>query len=154
MTSFGRLGGFGGDLAAAGIFGQWVERHDIESLSDSKGAYALALRLDETIAIDLPRVAGDRLSPGWYVYVGSAWGSGGLRARLGRHFRPEKRPHWHVDRLTGRSPEMAALVVAAGRECDIAEELLRSHRCEIAAAGFGSSDCRRCESHLLAVRTP
>lgn len=37
------------------------------------------------------------LQAGGYVYVGSALGSGGLRARLGRHLRVDTPARWHFD---------------------------------------------------------
>lgn len=37
--------------------------------------------------------------PGYYVYVGSAFGPGGVAARVGRHFRREKTLRWHMDYL-------------------------------------------------------
>jgi Uri superfamily endonuclease len=40
-----------------------------------------------------------QLRPGYYVYVGSAFGPGGLRARIEHHARPAVRPHWHIDYL-------------------------------------------------------
>ncbi len=40
-----------------------------------------------------------RLQPGFYIYLGSALGPGGVRARLALHFRPCTRPHWHLDYL-------------------------------------------------------
>ncbi len=38
------------------------------------------------------------VSPGWYVYIGSAFDPGGVRARCLRHWRGG-RPHWHIDYL-------------------------------------------------------
>ena len=40
-----------------------------------------------------------RLQPGYYVYLGSALGPGGLRARIAHHQKPSLRPHWHIDYL-------------------------------------------------------
>lgn len=37
--------------------------------------------------------------PGYYIYVGSAFGSGGLQARLLHHCHVTSRPHWHIDYL-------------------------------------------------------
>jgi Uri superfamily endonuclease len=87
---------------------------------------------------------------GWYVYVGSALGSGGLH-RLGRHISltrlHDKRPTWHVDYLL-LSPEFslvyAVCAVSADRyECLLSREL---NGCRIPR--FGCSDCS-CTSHLF-----
>lgn len=114
-----------------------------------KGAYLLVLRL--TSALKLAPFPGGavEVSPGRYLYAGSAWGGGGIRARLGRHFRKEKKLHWHIDRLTLGAETLTALAVPGGKECDLVESLLKSGRFAVAVPGFGSSDCRRCESHLL-----
>ena len=56
---------------------------------------------------------------------------------------------WHIDWLTAHAVKMAALAVADGRECELVGKLLNSLRFKVAAAGFGSTDCRLCESHLL-----
>ena len=154
MTPAGLPDRIGDDIAAAGVSGLWVTPDEIGAMADFAGAYVLVLRLEEPIRIEFPRVASDRLMPGWYAYVGSARGSGGLRARIRRHFRSDKTAHWHIDRLTVQAVELAALAVADGDECDLADKLLESLRFEVAAAGFGSTDCRRCKSHLLAMLEP
>ena len=121
-----------------------------ESAPDSKGAYGLLLRMVQLVEIEL-REAGP-FGPGLFVYCGSANGPGGLHARLRRHFRATKTPRWHVDRLTVAAGAIAAVTVSGGHECRLVERLLRSSEFEIAIRGFGSSDCRTCESHLLRYR--
>jgi Uri superfamily endonuclease len=87
---------------------------------------------------------------GWYIYVGSALGSGGLQ-RLGRHISlsqlHDKRPKWHVDYLlisSCFSLVFSVYAVTADRlECRLARELNRS-----SIQKFGCSDCS-CTSHLL-----
>ena len=138
-------------VAAAGLAGPWATREDVGGMPVLGGAYLLGLRLDRELPIALPRSAPGRLPPGWYLYAGSARGSGGLRGRLERHFRPGKKPHWHIDRLTAAAAAMAALAVAGGEECEVLGKLLDRPRFAVALPGFGSTDCRRCESHLLAA---
>jgi Uri superfamily endonuclease len=113
------------------------------------GVYALLLLLRGPATV---RVRGRawRLEPGCYVYVGSARGPGGLRARIARHAASEKRVRWHVDQLTSGAAELACVVYAeaAARECALVPHLERlglGHP----VPGFGSSDCRNCRSHLL-----
>jgi len=65
------------------------------------GTYALLLRISGVVT---ERVAIGRryqlsLTPGWKVYVGSAFGPGGVAARLAHHRRLAERPHWHIDAL-------------------------------------------------------
>ena len=142
----------GMDRIVAGIRGQGVSANlvtadKVDSLDREKGAYLLLLWLERPV-----RLAGSnpaRLQPGWYVYAGSAKGSGGIGARLRRHFAREKRLHWHIDRLTVDAASIAALAVAGGDECELVACLLGDPAFTAAAKGFGNTDCRVCESHLL-----
>ena len=117
-------------------------------LPGEPGAYVLLIRLDSELPLDMPSFRGKSLSPGLYAYCGSAYGPGGIRARVSRHLRKEKPMRWHVDRLTaaGRVEQVGILV--AGRECNLVTELL-THGGLQALPGFGSSDCRTCAGHLL-----
>lgn len=85
------------------------------------------------------------LAAGDYLYCGSARGPGGLRARLARHMRRDKRPHWHVDQLTGAGKLLGAWIEIGGSECALNEALAGL---PFPLPGFGSSDCRRCVAHL------
>jgi histidyl-tRNA synthetase len=121
---------------------RFVER--AQAAPAAPGAYALWLRL----AAPLAASAGKNravLSPGDYLYCGSARGPGGLRARLVRHIRREKRAHWHVDQLTCLADIPGAFVLEGGDECALNEAL---RALPIPFPGFGSSDCPRCASHL------
>lgn len=144
-----------GTFAGAGLAGVWAGPDEAAGLPARPGAYALALRLD--IPVDLPLVELPirsplrRLSPGWHVYAGSARGPGGLAARLRRHFRPGKPVHWHIDRLTAAPVRVAALALPGAAECEIVARLLATGHFTVPVPGFGSTDCRRCESHLLAA---
>jgi Uri superfamily endonuclease len=119
-----------------------------DALPAAPGAYALFLRLVEEVRLDwrgTPMV----LRPGSYIYAGSAHGSGGLRARLSRHFREPKRQHWHIDRLTQWATDRKALAIIGGTECQIVSRCLALGGFTLPIDGFGSSDCRSCPSHLL-----
>lgn len=115
------------------------------------GAYLLALHLPRIVNLQAIDRSPQSIGPGRYVYAGSAYGPGGINARLRRHLKPAKAVHWHIDRLTTKADDMAALAVPDGHECHLVEALLRSRRFGIAVPGFGSSDCRTCEGHLLAA---
>ncbi len=138
-------------IADTGLSGHWIASANAGELPGSGGAYLLAFRLREPVRLDIPRLAASQAVPGWYVYAGSARGSGGIRARVARHFRTRKTIHWHIDRLTAKADGMSALAVPAGQECELVDALLRSRLFTAAIAGFGSTDCRRCRSHLLAA---
>ena len=113
------------------------------------GAYLVIADLPEGLALSNNRFAGMTVAPGWYVYAGSARGTGGLRARVGRHLRREKPLCWHIDQVTARAEDLHALCVAEKGECDLVEALLASNRFDAPIPGFGSSDCRACPAHLL-----
>lgn len=136
-------------LSAAGISGDWITPDNTTRLGAQKGAYILLIRLDRSVPVGAGRQMAGNLSPGIYLYAGSAYGSGGLAARLRRHFRREKKIHWHIDRLTLQASDLAAFAVAGGNECRLVGQLLTAGSFEIALEGFGSTDCRTCDSHLL-----
>ena len=141
-------------LSAIGVSGPWFTSDKLDRIPNTKGAYLLALRLDKSIPLKLSRNQACQVKPGWYLYAGSARGSGGIPARLKRHFRMEKRIHWHIDLLTTQAIEMIALPIANGRECYLVANLLSSSQFKSAVAGFGNTDCRRCDSHLLIPAIP
>lgn len=87
--------------------------------------------------------------PGYYVYVGSAFGPGGLRARVGRHASTAKRKRWHIDYLLDlvRPIETWCTVGTEKHEHVWAQATSRISGAVVPMRGFGSSGCR-CESHL------
>lgn len=126
-----------------------VTRATCTDLRAGKGAYILLLELSAPFA---GRFGGTdfTLEAGRYAYCGSANGSGGLAARLGRHFRSDKNPHWHVDQLSLAASELTALAFPDGSECALADALHKAGA-TYPLPGFGSSDCRLCTSHLLRI---
>ncbi len=123
-------------------------------LSAAPGAYLILLRLDTPLPLDIATLGPATLTPGCYVYAGSARGPGGLRARVARHLRRDKLRHWHIDHLSEAASEMRAFAVPGGRECALIDALLATKRYTAPVPGFGSSDCRTCTSHLLFHNEP
>lgn len=109
------------------------------------GAYALLIEIDRPMMARAGRRAA-MLEAGRYVYCGSARGPGGLRARLGRHMRHGKSLRWHIDQLTEAGRVHGAWIAPGGDECALVGALAHL---PVPLPGFGSSDCRRCRSHLL-----
>lgn len=130
--------------------GIWFSGSEIDRIPPDSGAYLLALRLNKPVNLPVFRLAEQAIAPGCYLYAGSARGGGGIRARVARHFRENKTIHWHIDHLTVAAAQIAALPVPFTDECDLVQRLIRSGGFKAALRGFGNSDCRRCESHLLA----
>ena len=119
-------------------------------LDSQPGTYALILSSACKATIRVGRLGELVLRPGFYIYVGSALGPGGLRARIGRHLKRVKRLRWHVDYLRAVTEPVEVWLTTdpQRRECEWAEALRQMPGAEVPLAGFGSSDCR-CPSHLL-----
>ena len=75
------------------------ETTKIRTVTTQSGIYALVLVSQENKAVDIGRLGTLVLQPGYYVYVGSAFGPGGLTARIRHHRQIAARPHWHIDYL-------------------------------------------------------
>jgi len=118
------------------------------------GTYALVIALDRPRIIQIGRRRRFHFPVSFYLYVGSALGPGGLTARLARHLRACKRPHWHVDYLLQRARivEVWGIQNALRRECDWAQAAMQLPGANIVSPRFGASDCR-CASHLIALST-
>lgn len=123
------------------------------SLPADPGTYLLQLHLSRPRVLTIGRMGRVRFPAGDYAYVGSAFGPGGLRARLGRHLRSVGRPRWHIDALRAVANLRGYCFVATDRslECDWSQALAALPGARITAPGFGSSDCRSgCRAHLIA----
>jgi Uri superfamily endonuclease len=117
-----------------------------------KGVYVLILALDSDRWITVGRLGRLRFSRGTYAYVGSAFGPGGLAARLGHHLKISAKPHWHIDAFR-RQTDIVEVWYSEGRRCEHLWARVAAELPEAATpiAGFGSSDCR-CRSHLIFFR--
>ena len=122
-------------------------------LPAARGTYVLVLKLENSVTAQAGRLGTAHLEAGWTIYVGSAHGPGGLRARLRRHLRPDKAVHWHIDALTAVAPVSVIWVDTSPvrLECVWARTLAALPGVTIPLKGFGSSDCG-CESHLFQLR--
>ncbi len=69
------------------------------AIDDAPGIYVLVLHLPAETHLTIGRLGAFDLHPGYYLYVGSAFGPGGLAGRLRHHRRPARHPHWHIDYL-------------------------------------------------------
>ncbi|MGE0826767.1 MAG: DUF123 domain-containing protein [Candidatus Binatia bacterium] len=87
--------------------------------------------------------------PGFYVYVGSAFGPGGVRARVKHHCQLVTRPHWHIDyaREVMHLQEIWWTHEPVRQEHQWATVLKKMPGAISSLSEFGASDCA-CESHL------
>jgi Uri superfamily endonuclease len=115
------------------------------------GTYALIMFCGSDQRIDVGKLGQLRVQPGFYVYVGSAFGPGGLKARIAHHAKVSRRPHWHIDYLRSilHLKEVWYTVDTQPYEHRWAETLGRLKGAILPITGFGASDCS-CTSHLFA----
>ena len=71
----------------------------IQTIPQKPGSYLLWLHLRQPQDLTVGRLGRFSFPSGDYIYLGSALGPGGLRARLGRHLQGSGKPHWHIDHL-------------------------------------------------------
>jgi len=101
-----------------------------------KGSYFLVILLDEGKTI---RTKGRsfELPPGYYVYVGSAMNS--LEKRVERHFRENKKFHWHIDFLLKEAKLLRAYLIPSEERLEERLSLEVSGKGE-PVEGFGAGD--------------
>ncbi len=125
-----------------------AKRPENTPLPSTPGTYVLLLYLRQSTQLKVGRLGVIPFKRGWYAYVGSAFGPGGLAARLGRHLRQEKRCRWHIDYLRAISEpkEIWYSTQPEPLEHHWAVHLLNGPCTPI--NGFGCTDCH-CVSHLI-----
>jgi Uri superfamily endonuclease len=124
---------------------------DVE-LPEAQGTYVLIAYVSRMRRLEIGRLGTYDLIPGFYAYVGSAFGPGGLRARLHHHLESVAQPHWHMDYLLAHAEPVEVWYALSARklEQDLAEVLERSPHFRMPIPRFGSSDYRRSRaSHLF-----
>ena len=114
------------------------------------GTYVLLLELDRPRRIWVGRLGEIDFPAGWYRYVGSAFGPGGVKARCGHHRRLSVRPRWHVDylRAAAQLREIWFTHDPRHREHEWAGLLAAGRHGAWQTEGFGASDCD-CPTHLF-----
>lgn len=115
----------------------------------AEGTYTLLVRLGMPTTLVFGAAGSRDLEAGWYAYTGSAFGPGGLQARVARHrelARGEREVrHWHVDHLLGAGTSRLGAVFRTPErriECEVHRGLAGEP-----VDGLGASDCA-CATHL------
>ena len=114
------------------------------------GTYVLLLQLPVDEQLTIGKLGTFDFPAGWYAYVGSAFGSGGLVGRLKYHLKPVEKPHWHIDYLR-RYARLVEIWLSPGTErCeeDWVDLMLAIPGATIVVDGFGASDTDK-DSHLI-----
>lgn len=122
----------------------------VNVLMSKPGTYVVVLKSSQAKTVQIGRLAQLAVHRGYYVYVGSAFGPGGVEARLRHHAKVSRRPHWHLDYLRAETVFYAAYAdySAEMKECEWASILRAGEDVIEPMSGFGSSDCR-CSAHLI-----
>lgn len=124
-------------------------------LPKAKGTYVLIAFAPQTRRLEIGRLGTYDLIPGFYAYVGSAFGSGGLHARIHHHLESAAQPHWHIDYLLRFAEPVEVWYALSDRklEQDLAQVFEQSSSFRMPIPRFGSSDYRRSRtSHLFYSR--
>lgn len=114
------------------------------------GTYGLILRSSRQQRIQIGRLGDLSARKGYYIYVGSAFGPGGLAGRVQHHCRVSVSPCWHIDYLRP-AVEMAEVWYSDDpqrREHQWGRILKGIRGAVVPMVGFGASDCG-CDSHLF-----
>lgn len=113
------------------------------------GTYILILRSEIDASLQIGRWGSLEIQPGNYLYVGSAFGPGGVRARVSRHWRSSRNRHWHIDYLRQHLTPIWAWYCHSPDQLEHgwAEALARLPGTS-PVPGFGCSDCS-CSTHLF-----
>ena len=122
-------------------------------LPSSPGSYILELYLAHPAELQIGRLGEFYLPASVYLYFGSAWGSGGLSARLTRHLLPPRShpAHWHIDYLRAVAEVQAVGFLACScqdqptqrLECRWSQAVASLADSRVPVPGFGASDCRQ-----------
>ncbi len=116
------------------------------------GTYCLILQLDKDLSLEIGRIGRHEFHAGIYIYLGSARGPGGLRARLNRHIRGDGKTHWHIDHLRKITRLLGVFWTLDPKihECDWRVDVNELPGASIPVPGFGASDCSAgCPAHLV-----
>lgn len=114
------------------------------------GTYLLLFESGKHDEVKIGKAGVLQVRPGFYLYVGSAFSPGGLRARLARHTREDKRNHWHIDYLSRHLQLVEIWFTDTPRQIEHQVAGFISSHLEVGLPliGFGSSDCE-CDTHLF-----
>lgn len=113
-----------------------------------RGLYIMVLELKENQRIKAGKLRETEFKEGIYLYVGRA--KCGLKKRLDRHLRKDKKLFWHIDYFLRKAEVMDVWKkLNSFDECRIVSQIRKFLKNSgIPQKKFGASDCR-CPSHLL-----
>ena len=88
-----------------------------------KGSYILLINLENDKSIQIGKLGNIFFNKGFYTYIGSA--QNGLKQRINRHLRSDKKYHWHIDYLLQYAKIKGIYIKDNNQneECNIAKKL-------------------------------
>jgi len=118
------------------------------------GTYLITLQNATDRSVAISRKGTYQFAPGYYCYVGSAFGPGGVLSRVRRHCNVSKHKHWHIDFLREVTTPVAVWFTHAATryEHHWADALSRLPKAQ-AIERFGCTDCS-CPTHLYYFPAP
>ena len=134
-----------------------IEGIFVISIPEAPGVYILVFHLAKATSIAFDRKGTQHtFPPGWYLYVGSACGVGGLNRRLTRHQRritDGKNTHWNVDYFREHA-QLCELWYCETDNCRFehhwAQTVADLSGATVPVPKFGASDCKaNCPSHFF-----
>jgi len=123
----------------------------VMDLPEAKGTYVLIASVTQMNRLEIGRLGAYDIAPGFYAYVGSAFGSGGLSARIGHHLESTASPHWHIDYLLGVAEPVEVWYTTAKQKFEYpwAEVLEKAPHFRVPIPRFRCSDYHRSRSSHL-----
>lgn len=136
-------------------YNSMINKENILDIQPISGTYILILESKKTEELKIGNFGKMKVEKGFYIYVGSAFGSGGLQSRIKRQLQPPRKKHWHIDYLREATDLKEAWFSydQQRRECEWAVALSTLKEYSQPVKGFGSSDCNTCSSHLFYCKT-
>jgi len=125
-----------------------------ESVRSECGTYIAVLKSNKAGTLQVGKFGELPVNKGYYVYIGSAFGPGGIKSRLNHHVKISSSPHWHIDylRIETLFHKAYASYSYKHKECSWASMFAEDANSVEPLKGFGSSDCK-CRTHLYYFRT-
>ena len=120
-------------------------------LPDEKGTHILIASVPQMERLEIGQLGEFDIVPGFYAYVGSAFGAGGLCGRIGHHLESAAAPHWHLDYLLQVAEPVEVWYTTADQRLEHhwADLLEKAPQFRIPIPRFGSSDYHRSRSSHL-----
>ncbi|MCH2037945.1 MAG: GIY-YIG nuclease family protein [Rickettsiales bacterium] len=126
------------------------KRENPLTLPNDKGTYVVMYEAKASFHINIGSLGMCHGGAGFYLYVGNAFGAGGLNARINRHARKSPKKHWHIDYIKEQCHYVETWYTTSHKkhEHHWAQLLLSMPDVYVAMNKFGASDCS-CKTHLF-----